>query len=157
MIGHLHHLLEFPLMSTNTNSVRGLPRYPVYALGRLTKALHAEIDVPLRDHWVLTFIAENADLTQKKVGDALGIDRSEVVRLIDALERAELVERTRDGKDRRKYRLRITEAGRKQCKRTDKLIAEATARVLGRLDEEEQRTLHRLAVTALGEMPESPS
>ncbi|MEU3015554.1 MarR family winged helix-turn-helix transcriptional regulator [Nocardia asteroides] len=144
-------------MSSNSNSVRGLPRYPVYALGRLTKALHAEIDVPLRDHWVLTFIAENADLTQKKVGEALGIDRSEVVRLIDALERADLVERTRDGKDRRKYRLRITEAGRKQCKRTDKLIADATARVLDRLDAEEQATLHRLALAALGEPPDPPA
>ncbi|MFI8977786.1 MarR family winged helix-turn-helix transcriptional regulator [Nocardia asteroides] len=144
-------------MSSNSNSVRGLPRYPVYALGRLTKALHAEIDVPLRDHWVLTFIAENADLPQKKVGEALGIDRSEVVRLIDVLERADLVERTRDGKDRRKYRLRITEAGRKQCKRTDKLIADATARVLDRLDAEEQRTLHRLALTALGEPPDPPA
>ncbi|MFC4124306.1 MarR family winged helix-turn-helix transcriptional regulator [Nocardia rhizosphaerae] len=140
-------------MSTNPNSARGLPRYPVYALGRLTKALHAEIDAPLRDHWVLTFIAENADLTQKKVGDALGIDRSEVVRLIDALERAGLVERTRDGKDRRKYRLRITDAGRKQCKRTDRLISEATARVLDRLDADEQRQLHRLTLTALGEPP----
>ncbi|MGS2808166.1 MarR family winged helix-turn-helix transcriptional regulator [Nocardia sp. MW-W600-9] len=144
-------------MSTNSNSVRGLPRYPVYALGRLTKALHAEIDVPLRDHWVLTFIAENADLTQKKVGDALGIDRSEVVRLVDALERAGLVERTRDGSDRRKYRLRITDAGRKQCKRTDRLIADATARVLERLDPEQQRTLHRLTLIALGESPPSPS
>ncbi|MEV0079289.1 MarR family transcriptional regulator [Nocardia neocaledoniensis] len=144
-------------MSTNPNAVRGLPRYPVYALGRLTKALHAEIDVPLRDHWVLTFIAENADLTQKKVGDALGIDRSEVVRLVDALERGGLVERTRDGKDRRKYRLRITDAGRKQCKRTDRLIADATARVLERLDAGEQRQLHQLALTALGEDPESPS
>lgn len=144
-------------MSSNSNSVRGLPRYPVYALGRLTKALHAAIDVPLRDHWVLTFIAENADLTQKKVGEALGIDRSEVVRLIDALERADLVERSRDGKDRRKYRLRITEAGRKQCKRTDKLIADATARVLDRLDAEEQATLHRLALAALGEPPDPPA
>ena len=156
MIEFPHYLLGLPIMSTNSNPVRGLPRYPVYALGRLTKALHAEIDVPLRDHWVLTFIEENADLTQKKVGDALGIDRSEVVRLIDALERAGLVERTRDGKDRRKYRLRITDAGRKQCKRTDRLIADATARVLERLDPEEQRTLHRLTLTALGESPDSP-
>ncbi|KAF0836571.1 MarR family winged helix-turn-helix transcriptional regulator [Nocardia caishijiensis] len=144
-------------MPSTTDPESGLARYPVYALGRLTKAMHAQIDIPLRDHWVLTFIAENADLTQKKVGEALGIDRSEVVRLIDALEGAGLVERARDGKDRRKYRLRITDAGRKQCKRTDKLIAEATARVLGRLDEDEQRTLHRLAVAALGEPPESPS
>ncbi|WP_336087523.1 MarR family winged helix-turn-helix transcriptional regulator [Nocardia sp. SSK8] len=138
-------------MSSNPNAVRGLPRYPVYALARLTKALHTEIDLPLRDHWVLTFIAENADLTQKKVGEALGIDRSEVVRLVDALEGAGLVERTRDGKDRRKYRLRVTDAGRKRCKRTDKLIAEATARVLHRLDPDEQVTLHRLVLTALGD------
>ncbi|MGM7647850.1 MarR family winged helix-turn-helix transcriptional regulator [Nocardia sp. JW2] len=144
-------------MPSTTNPERGLARYPVYALGRLTKAMHAEIDVPLRDHWVLTFIGENADLTQKKVGESLGIDRSEVVRLIDALEGAGLVERTRDGKDRRKYRLRITEAGRKQCKRTDKLIAEATARVLARLDADEQATLHRLALTALGETSAAPA
>ncbi|MEV0683848.1 MarR family transcriptional regulator [Nocardia sp. NPDC050378] len=144
-------------MPSTTNSERGLTRYPVYALGRLTKAMHAAIDIPLRDHWVLTFIGENADLTQKKVGESLGIDRSEVVRLIDALEGAGLVERTRDGKDRRKYRLRITDAGRKQCKRTDKLIAEATARVLARLDADEQATLHRLALSALGETSAAPA
>ncbi|GGK60541.1 MarR family winged helix-turn-helix transcriptional regulator [Nocardia camponoti] len=139
-----------------SSSLSGPQRYPVYALARLTKALHAEIGVPLRDHWVLTFVADNPDLSQKKVGETLGIDRSEVVRVVDALETAGLVERTRDGKDRRKYRLTITDAGRKQCKRVDKVIAEATDRVLGDLAKDERATLSRLVTKALQGVTESP-
>jgi hypothetical protein len=82
---------------------------------------------------------------------ALGIDRSEVVRLIDGLEAAGFVIRTRDTTDRRKYRLSITQSGRAERRKTDELIEQAAERVLHRLDDEERRTLHRLALKALGE------
>ncbi|MFF0541757.1 MarR family winged helix-turn-helix transcriptional regulator [Nocardia thailandica] len=146
-------------MSLDSVFPRGLLQFPTYAFGRLHKALHAEVDgslgedTSLRGHWVLTFLEENPNLTQQQVADALAIDRSEVVRLIDSLERADLVVRTRDPDDRRKYRLTVTGAGRDRRARTDREIHEATARVLHRLDPAERAELHRLALKAIGEAP----
>ncbi|WP_433730220.1 MarR family winged helix-turn-helix transcriptional regulator [Nocardia sp. CA-129566] len=130
---------------------RGLLRFPTYALGKLHKAVHAEMGTSLREHWVLVCLEEFDDLSQQQVSTALGIDRSEVVRLIDGLEHAGFVVRTRDATDRRKYRLSITQAGRAERRKTDELIEQAAERVLYRLDDEERRTLHRLALKALGE------
>lgn len=129
----------------------GLLRFPSYALGKLHKAVHNEIGSSLREHWVLVFLEEFDDLSQQQVSTALGIDRSEVVRLVDGLEQAGFVVRTRDDIDRRKYRLSVTKAGRAERRRTDRLIEAAAGRVLGRLDDDERRTLHRLALKALGE------
>lgn len=88
---------------------------------------------------------------EQQVSTALGIDRSEVVRLIDGLEQAGFVVRTRDSADRRKYCLSITKAGWAERHKTDELIQQAAERVLYRLDDEERQTLHRLALKALGE------
>ncbi len=130
---------------------RGLLRFPTYALGKLHKAVHTEMGMSLREHWVLVCLEEFDDLSQQQVSAALGIDRSEVVRLIDGLEEAGFVIRTRDATDRRKYRLTITQSGRAERRKTDELIEKAAERVLHRLDEEERRTLHHLALKALGE------
>ncbi|MEV2225132.1 MarR family transcriptional regulator [Nocardia vinacea] len=131
--------------------LRGLLRFPTYALGKLHKAVHAEMGTSLREHWVLVCLEEFDDLSQQQVSTTLGIDRSEVVRLIDGLEEAGFVIRTRDATDRRKYRLSITQSGRAERRKTDQLIEEAAERVLHRLDEDERQTLHRLALKALGE------
>ncbi|MFI7003826.1 MarR family winged helix-turn-helix transcriptional regulator [Nocardia sp. NPDC050175] len=142
-------------MSDDHLHPRGLLRFPSYALGKLHKAVHAELGSSLRDHWVLTCLEEFGELSQQQVSASLGIDRSEMVRLIDGLEQAGLVVRTRDTDDRRKYRLTVTQAGRAQCAQTDAEVERATERVLGRLDEQERRTLHRLALKAIGEEPDA--
>ncbi|MFF0494431.1 MarR family winged helix-turn-helix transcriptional regulator [Nocardia sp. NPDC004068] len=129
---------------------RGLLRYPTYALGKLHKAIHAEVGTSLREHWVLTHLAERSEISQQEMAEALSIDRSEVVRLIDALEKAGLVTRTRDPEDRRRYRLAITAAGQKLRAETDTRIEAATDGVLARLTPAERRTLHRLSLKALG-------
>src|SRR4051794_2942695 len=89
----------------------GLLRHPTYVFGKLHKAVHARIATPLREHWVLTHLAERTEISQQEMANAMEIDRSEIVRLIDSLEKAGLVTRTRDPEDRRKYRLAITKAG----------------------------------------------
>ncbi|PXX65197.1 DNA-binding MarR family transcriptional regulator [Nocardia tenerifensis] len=134
---------------------RALLRLPTFALGKLHKAVHAEVGASLRDHWVLVCLEEFGELSQQQVSTTLGIDRSEMVRLVDGLERDGLVVRVRDTEDRRKYRLTVTRAGKKQSALTNARIAEATDRVLGRLDEQERRTLHRLALKAIGEEPDA--
>ncbi|QLY34800.1 MarR family transcriptional regulator [Nocardia huaxiensis] len=112
--------------------------------------MHAELGTPLREHWVLTYLAERSDISQQEMAHAMGIDRSEVVRLIDSLEKAGQVTRTRDPHDRRKYQLAITAAGERERVRTEARIDEATDLLMARLTPAERETLHRLSLKALG-------
>ncbi|MFI1917125.1 MarR family winged helix-turn-helix transcriptional regulator [Nocardia sp. NPDC020380] len=129
---------------------RGLLHYPTYVFGKLHKSVHAELGTPLREHWVLTYLAESGDISQQEMAHALAIDRSEVVRLIDTMEKAGLVTRTRSAEDRRKNTVTITEAGRRRWTETDALIQEATAAQLFRLTPAERTELHRLSLKAIG-------
>ncbi|MBL1078788.1 MarR family transcriptional regulator [Nocardia sp. 2] len=112
--------------------------------------MHTELGTPLREHWMLTYLSERGDITQQEIANTLGIDRSEVVRLVDAMEKSGYVTRTRDPHDRRKYQLSITAAGNRQREATDARIAAATEVLLARLTPEERGTLHRLSLKALG-------
>ncbi|MFE3189956.1 MarR family winged helix-turn-helix transcriptional regulator [Nocardia sp. NPDC059240] len=132
----------------------GLLKHPTYALGKLHKAMHTNLATPLREHWVLTYLAERAEVSQQEMANAMEIDRSEVVRLIDTLEKAGLVTRTRDPEDRRKYRLTITAAGERLRAETDAKILEATDVLLYRLTPAERETLHHLSLKALGYDPD---
>lgn len=130
-----------------------LMQWPTYPLGQLHRQVHEAVGTNLRDHWILSVVAESgtgASLSQQDICDTLGIDRSEMVRLIDRLEESGLVERHRSTEDRRRYVVSITAAGREQVRRTDRLLSEATTAVFARLDEAELATLHRLAVKAIG-------
>jgi DNA-binding MarR family transcriptional regulator len=134
-----------------SNHLPGLLRFPTYVLGKLHKALHVELDSPLREHWVLVYLADRDEQpTQQEMAEELAIDRSEVVRLVDGLEENGLVSRSRDPDDRRKYRLAVTEAGRRRRQRVDTEIELATDTLFHRLSPAERDTLHRLALKALG-------
>ena len=128
----------------------GLLRYPTYVFGKLHKAVHARLATPLREHWVLSYLAERTEISQQEMANAMDIDRSEVVRLVDSLENAGLVTRTRDPEDRRKYRLAMTAAGDRRRVEMDNEIFAATDVLLARLTPQERETLHRLALKALG-------
>ncbi|WP_328601553.1 MarR family winged helix-turn-helix transcriptional regulator [Nocardia terrae] len=128
----------------------GLLRYPTYTLGKLHKAMHTRLNTSLREHWVLTYLAERNEISQQEMANAMEIDRSEVVRLIDSLEKAGLVTRNRDPEDRRKYRLAITAAGNRLREEVDAQIREQTDILLARLTPAERETLHRLSLKALG-------
>ncbi|MEV6430032.1 MarR family transcriptional regulator [Nocardia sp. NPDC051463] len=137
-------------MTADSEHPPGLLRFPTYVFGKLHQALKNEVGTSLRDQWVLVHLEDNDELSQQQVSDAMHIDRSEVVRMIDGLEQAGFVVRTRDPGDRRKYRLSITQAGKAERRRTDEVIEQATAKVLRRLDDEERKTLRRLTLKALG-------
>lgn len=67
--------------------------------------------ISIRGYWVLEAIADGGDMAQTELSALLGMDRSDMVRLIDSLESANLVERTRDSKDRRRQLIALTETG----------------------------------------------
>nr|WP_120491737.1 MarR family winged helix-turn-helix transcriptional regulator [Corynebacterium lactis] len=65
----------------------------------------------LRGYWVLEAIADGLGMAQTELSAVLGMDRSDMVRLIDNLEKSGLVTRTRDRNDRRRQLISLTDEG----------------------------------------------
>jgi DNA-binding MarR family transcriptional regulator len=71
---------------------------------------------------VLTVINSNPGLSQTQLGNALGIDRSSVVAVIDRLESRGLVMRAVSPSDRRSHALRLSDEGARLLARLDELV-----------------------------------
>jgi DNA-binding MarR family transcriptional regulator len=134
--------------------------WPTWLLGRLHNESKREISAGLaterltmHDYAVLACVEEFPSLSQQQVCDRIGLDRADMVSIIDRLEGAGSLERERDRADRRRYSLRITPAGRAQLRRADRIIASVTDEFLSALSPAEVETLRTLALRVLGGHP----
>ncbi|MFD5869411.1 MarR family winged helix-turn-helix transcriptional regulator [Corynebacterium sp. NPDC060344] len=111
-----------------------------WAIQRLDAQLRAAIDgvlaeraddlaLTVRGYWLLEAIGAEPAHSQRELCDLLGIDRSDMVRLVDVLEEAGLVERVRDTADRRRQLIGPTRSGAALRDSIRGGIAEAEARV----------------------------
>lgn len=72
----------------------------------------AALGLTVQQAGVLRILGRRPGMSQRDLADRLGIVQSRMVALIDGLESAGLVARTRSAADRRSYRLALTDAGR---------------------------------------------
>jgi DNA-binding MarR family transcriptional regulator len=93
---------------------------------------------------VLTWIDQLEPVSQKRVSDQIGHDPSDIVAVVDILERAGWVARARDPEDRRRYSLGLTPAGRNALARLDRIALEVQDAILAPLDPSERATFERL-------------
>lgn len=98
---------------------------------------------------VLAVLAEEGLHVQRHLGEKLGIDRSTMVVVVDELEEAGLVERRRDRRDRRRYELSITGAGKRALSEAEPVVEGVKNAVLAPLDESQRRELHELLTIVL--------
>lgn len=89
----------------------------------------ADVALTVRGYWLLEAIGAEPAHSQRELCDLLGIDRSDMVRLVDVLEEAGLVERVRDTADRRRQLIGPTTAGATLRDSIRDGIADAEARV----------------------------
>ena len=82
-------------------------------------------------------------VSQQAIGEALRIDRTTMVSLIDALERPGLVRRERNRADRRAYSIRLTAKGRRLQARAEQELDVAAAAFFAPLSANEQATLRK--------------
>jgi MarR family transcriptional regulator, lower aerobic nicotinate degradation pathway regulator len=93
---------------------------------------------------VLAMLDERPRETQAAIADSLGLDRSQLVRILDALENEGLVTRLRDRSDRRRHMVSLTANGRRQLRRLRDTIDRLEDELLAPLDEPDRETLHAI-------------
>lgn len=86
-----------------------------------------------RDWGVLAVIDEDGPVSQQQLAELLGVHRTMMVGIIDALERDGLVARTRNPADRRSYALELTGAGEQALARTTPELQETEREFMGAL------------------------
>jgi DNA-binding MarR family transcriptional regulator len=82
--------------------------------------------------------------SQAELADALGIDRSNLAAIAADLSGRDLVERSRDDVDRRRYVLRLSRAGEQVLGRAEGAIATAENDLLAPLDRQQREQLYNL-------------
>jgi DNA-binding MarR family transcriptional regulator len=98
----------------------------------------------------LTLLDEHGPVTQQALGEALRLDPSNVVGLLNELEERGLVTRRRDPADRRRHIVELSAAGADELARTNSQLRLVEDDVLKALTAQERTTLHTLLVRAAG-------
>jgi DNA-binding MarR family transcriptional regulator len=98
----------------------------------------------LYDYSVLAILAEGDRETQAAIADALGLDPSRLVALLDSLEKRGLVVRQRDPQDRRRHVVSITAEGKRIHTRLRNVTREVETEFFSPLDAENRNLLHGL-------------
>lgn len=99
----------------------------------------------LREYWVLTCLVDGDAASQAALGEILGVDRSDMVRLVDSLEDRQLAKRVKDPADRRRQIISITKKGTKAYNNLRPLVTAAEDRALDESTSKQLKHLRKLA------------
>ena len=102
---------------------------------------------------VLVVIDTNPGLSQTQLGNALGIDRSTVVAVIDRLESRGLVARQAAPNDRRSHALHLTDDGKATLRRLTERVRAHEREIAKHLSAEEQARLVQLLSRVARRLP----
>ncbi|MCX4791492.1 MULTISPECIES: MarR family winged helix-turn-helix transcriptional regulator [unclassified Streptomyces] len=147
-------------MSATPPSLLGLTTYLLSQTGKTARsrlaARLAERDLKLWHMAVLSALVDFGPHVQRELASRLGIDRSDMVKIVDDLAVADLVDRARDTTDRRRVTVTPTPAG---CAMLAELQGEALVvqkKLLAPLSRSEQTQLAMLLRRVHAHVQEEP-
>jgi len=127
---------------------------PLFLLARLGYTLKARLieefeqaGFSLYQYGVLATLGQGACGTQAMIADALDLDRSQLVGVLDELEERGLVARQRYPNDRRRHAVSVTSEGKRELVKLRKLVKRTEDAVLEPLDERSRESLHKTLLT----------
>jgi MarR family transcriptional regulator, lower aerobic nicotinate degradation pathway regulator len=97
----------------------------------------------------LTVLRDHGASGQQRLAEVLDIDRTNLVLLLNELEREDLVERRRSEEDRRRHVVELTNAGRELLARAEMALGATEEIVLRALDRQEREALYALLARAV--------
>jgi len=112
----------------------------------------APLGINARELTVLLFLAGREPESQQHAARNLGVDRTTMVALLDALEDKQLVARRPDRHDRRRNVVELTDTGRRVLRRATRASDEAERQLLTGFDEADAAQLRAL----LGRIADRP-
>jgi DNA-binding MarR family transcriptional regulator len=115
-----------------------------YAIKAHALAEYEAAGFSLSQYGVLATLREQSRTSQATLADALGVDRSQLVGVLDELEERGLVERRRDATDRRRHTVSLTSEGKRQLVRLRTIARRIEDTYLGSLDGPERKALHEM-------------
>ncbi len=141
---------------------RPTPPRSTVLIAHLARAINHRLEADLcplglrqRQLVALSYLRDHGPAPQQAMAEALSIDPSNVVILLNELEQAGLAIRRRDDVDRRRHIVEIAAAGEHALKEIGRVLDAIEDDVLGALDRGQRRDLNALLDTALdGQLPE---
>ncbi|EMY33539.1 MarR family transcriptional regulator [Arthrobacter crystallopoietes BAB-32] len=103
-----------------------------------------ELDLKVRSYSVLSLACSGLNPSQRELADFLSLDPSQIVALVDELERRGAVSREADPRDRRSKVIVATAEGKQLYKKAYGVVRQAEDRSLGQLSPEERDVLRSL-------------
>jgi DNA-binding MarR family transcriptional regulator len=98
---------------------------------------------------ILACLNEFGSASQREISDRLRLDPSDLVAFVDWLEEVGFVRRRRDRRDRRRYAVDLTPAGRRGLRTRARAAELMNAELFGALDPEERERLRTLLLKAV--------
>ncbi|MHB8242455.1 MAG: MarR family winged helix-turn-helix transcriptional regulator [Solirubrobacteraceae bacterium] len=135
-------------MASTTTSTRHRSSALLDHLARLTRLRTQSALAPLglrpRHLVVLTVLRDHGSPTQQTLAAALHTDRTNLIGLLNELERDGLILRRRSSEDRRRHIVELTGEGEARLAEAESALAAAEDEVLSALDAEQREMLYSL-------------
>ena len=121
-------------MPDHIQDTSSLDNAPAFMLARVARLLRFDLwklleesgsDLTPEQYFMLYRLHEADGRSQIELADRVLVDRPNVTRLVDALEKKKLVRRTADDQDRRKTLVHLTPDGRRLIRRLLKAVVSA--------------------------------
>jgi DNA-binding MarR family transcriptional regulator len=117
-----------------------------HAAMRRLRAAHTAVGLTPRQFQLLGVLQDRGPMGQRELGEAMGIDPSILVTMLNPLEDGRLVKRARDPHDRRRHVVTLTAAGDRKLERAAAEQRAAEDELFSALGDEQREQLRGLLI-----------